>query len=52
MATLDQFKKLGKLHKKATEEKDPKRAAKLREEVDDNRSKLKAVKPKRGKAKK
>ena len=51
MATLDQFKKLGKLHKKATEEKDPKRAAKLREEVDGKRSKLNAVKPKRGKAK-
>lgn len=38
MATLNQFKRLGKLHRKATEEKDPKRAAKLREEVDDKRS--------------
>lgn len=40
MATLEQFKKLGELDKKARAEDDLKKAEKLREKLDSKRAKL------------
>lgn len=44
MATLKQFKKLGKLDRAARDEEDPKKAEKLRDKLDRQRAKLQSKK--------